>query len=292
MRRLYTFCSALLLQAAALAGYAQSVTGTVFEDVNYGGGAGRTYATANTSASGFASGAIGRPGARVELYDTGGTFVTATTTDAAGNYSIGGLTNGTAYTVRVVNSTLTSARPAVASTAGLLPVQTFRTSAGAADAQRVGGENPALTDGVANAASVVVTGSTATNNIALSFNGVANAGDVTMYIDNVQVLQGGTPLGTNPIGNSGFETPVLGTSSGSYSYTPAGAPWTFPTGSGIQANGSAFGGPNTVSGVQAAFVQSYNGGAGVLSQTFTLGTVGIIRCASWRPTGRDTAPRR
>ena len=280
MRLVYTAYSVFLLQFAALVGYGQSVTGTVFEDVNYGGGAGRTYATANTSAtaSGFASGAIGRPGARVELYDAAGAFITTTTTNAAGNYSIGGLTSGTAYTVRVVNSTLTSARPAVGSTAGLLPVQTFRTNAGAADAQRVGGENPALTDGAANGGSVVVTGSTAANNIALSFNGVANAGDVTMFIDNVEVLQGGTPLAVNPIGNPGFETPVLGTSSSSYTYFPgAGSVWSFPTGSGIQANGSAFGAPTTASGVQAAFVQSNNGGAGVLSQTFTLGTVGIYQ---------------
>ena len=132
MKQICTFWATLVLLTTALSGRGQTVTGTVFEDVNYGGGAGRTYAVANTSAtaSGFTSGTIGRPGVRVELYNAGGTFITATTTDAAGNYSIGGLTNGTAYTVRVVNSTLTSVRPAVASAAGLLPVQTFRTSAG------------------------------------------------------------------------------------------------------------------------------------------------------------------
>ena len=93
------------MQAIALSGYSKSVTGTVFEDVNYGGGAGRSYAAANVaaSASGFALGAIGRPGVQVELYDTGGTFITATITDAVGNYSISGLSNGTTYTVRVVN---------------------------------------------------------------------------------------------------------------------------------------------------------------------------------------------
>ena len=272
MKSIYTFWVALALLTTALSGQGQTVTGTIFEDMNYGGGAGRTYAVANAaaSASGFASGAIGRPGVRVELYDAGGTYIMATTTDALGNYSIGGLTSGTAYTVRAVNSTLTSARPAVASTVGLLSVQTFRTNAGAADAQRVGGENPALTDGAANTSSVVVTGSTAANNIALSFNGVANAGDVTMFIDNVEVLQAGTPLGTNPISNPGFEAPVLGTTSGSYTYNPVGASWAFPTGSGIQANGSAFTPPNTSSGAQAAFVQSFGGGAGVVSQSFTL----------------------
>jgi hypothetical protein len=272
MKRVYTFCSALLLQVLALTGYAQSVTGTVFEDVNYGGGAGRAYATANAaaSASGFASGAIGRPGVRVELYDAGGTFVTATTTDAVGSYSIGGLASGTAYTVRVVSATLTSARPAVASTVGLLPVQTFRTTAGVADAQRVGGENPAQSDGAANTGSLVVTGSTAANNIALSFNGVLNPGDASLFVDNVEVLQGGTPLGTNPIGNPGFENPALG---GNFAYNPATTStqqWTFSPYSGVQANGSAFGAPTTGSGTQAAFIQSSPAGSGTVSQSFTL----------------------
>ena len=275
MKLNYTFWAILVLLTTALSGRGQTVTGTVFEDVNYGGGAGRTYVTANTSAlaSGFASGAIGRPGVRVELYDAGGIFITATTTDAVGNYSIGGLNNGTTYTVRVVNSALTSARPAVASVAGLLPVQTFRTNAGVADAQRVGGENPALADGAANTGSLVVTGSTAANNLALSFNGVANGGDASLFVDNVEVLQGGTPLGTNPIGNPGFENPVLGTAPASYMYNvplSGTQPWTFASNSGIQANGSNFTPPNTGSGVQAAFIQSTPTGTGIASQSFTL----------------------
>ena len=275
MKLVYTLWSVLILQAVTLASYGQSVTGTVFEDVNYGGGAGRTYAAANAaaSASGFASGAIGRPGARVELYDAAGAFITATTTDAVGNYSIGGLSNGTSYTVRVVNAALTSARPAVASTAGLLPVQTFRTNAGAADAQRVGGENPAQADGAANTGSLVVTGSTAANNIALSLNGTPNGGDASLFVDNVEVLQGGTPLGTNPIGNSSFETPVLGSAAGSYAYnvaTTGTQQWTFSPYSGIQANGCAFGAPTTSSGAQAAFIQSSPAGTGTVSQLFTL----------------------
>ena len=275
MKSFYTLWAALVLLMTVLSGQGQTVTGTVFEDVNYGGGAGRTYAVANAaaSASGFASGAIGRPSVRVELYNTGGAFVTSTTTDAVGNYSIGGLSSGTAYTVRVVNAALTSARPAVASTAGLLPVQTFRTNAGVADAQRVGGENPALTDGAANTGSLVVTGSTAANNIALSLNGVVNGGDASLFVDNVEVLQGGTLLGPNPIGNAGFENPMLGTAAGSYAYnvpTTGTQQWTFSPYSGVQANGSAFGAPTTGSGTQAAFVQSSPAGTGTVSQSFTL----------------------
>ena len=54
---------------------ASRITGTVFEDVNYGGGAGRSLA---------ASAGVGRPGARVELYDAAGAYLSATTTNAAG----------------------------------------------------------------------------------------------------------------------------------------------------------------------------------------------------------------
>lgn len=116
--------------------------GTVFEDANYGGGAGRTRA---------ASAGTARPNARVELYGSAGAFLQADTTDASGAYAFDGWAAG-AYTVRVVNATVTSARPGAV--AGLLPVQTFRTDATSgtaiADANRVGGETPSLADAAAN----------------------------------------------------------------------------------------------------------------------------------------------
>ena len=116
-----------------------AISGTVFEDVNYGGGAGRSLA---------ASSGVRRPNARVELYNASGNFISATTTDASGNYTFAGLDAGS-YTVRVVNSSVTSSRPGYVP--GLLPVQTFRTngltgSVGAADPNRVGGEAPSLVD--------------------------------------------------------------------------------------------------------------------------------------------------
>ncbi|NNG10670.1 MAG: sodium:calcium exchanger, partial [Arenibacter sp.] len=77
------------------------VTGTVFEDVNYGGGAGRNMATAA---------GVPIPGATVELYDGGGSFVTNTTTNAAGRYVFAGMANGS-YTIRVVNNSVRSTRP-------------------------------------------------------------------------------------------------------------------------------------------------------------------------------------
>ncbi len=60
--------------------------------------------------------------------------------------------------------------------------------------------------------------------------------------------------------NLSFETPSLG--SGNYAYAPSGGSWTFTdslggNGSGLAANGSAFGNPNSPNGTQAALLQSY-----------------------------------
>lgn len=118
-----------------------SLSGTVFEDVNYGGGAGRNWATAS------GSGGVARAAARVELFGNAGAFVTSTTTDGSGNYSFAGLA-AAGYTVRVVTSSVTSSRTGYV--AGLLPVQTFRTNAStgtAVDAtDYVGGYDPATAD--------------------------------------------------------------------------------------------------------------------------------------------------
>ncbi len=130
---------------AAAAGYGdlgsapgQYIRGKVFEDVTYGGGVGRNNATAS---------GVGRPNARVELFDGAGNFVIATVTDAAGNYELAGAASHV-YTVRVVNSSVTSSR--AGATPGLIPVQTYRTDAVTRTAvpvtDRVGGETPSLSD--------------------------------------------------------------------------------------------------------------------------------------------------
>jgi GEVED domain/Right handed beta helix region len=116
-----------------------NLSGKVFEDINYGGGAGRNFTT---------SGINGRQNARVELYDNAGAFVSSTTTDAAGNY-IFSVSPSNTYTVRVVNSSVSSARSGY--TNALIPVQTFRTNGlttnvGTPDPNRVGGESPQITD--------------------------------------------------------------------------------------------------------------------------------------------------
>jgi trimeric autotransporter adhesin len=111
--------------------FTASIAGTVFEDVNYGGGPGRSQT---------ASAGVGVSGVRVELY-RGSTYQTFTTTDADGFYSFGGLINNQNYVVRVVNNTVRSTREggAGAGTA-VLPVTTY------INGDKVGGNYPNGTD--------------------------------------------------------------------------------------------------------------------------------------------------
>jgi len=115
------------------------ISGTVFEDKNYGGGEGRNLANA------IAEGGASRSGVRVEIYDAAGDFLSTTTTDAVGVYAFTGLAAGN-YTIRVVNSTVSSARSGYL--AGThLAVQTYRTGAAGAEVRdRVGGESPHKVD--------------------------------------------------------------------------------------------------------------------------------------------------
>jgi trimeric autotransporter adhesin len=133
-----------------------NISGRVFEDPNYGGGAGRNAA---------ATGASPRPNARVELYSkTTGAFLAATTTDASGGYNFSNRTIGE-YIVRVVNGTVSSGRTGgcstpVTSTCNQLPVQTFRTNGSSGsvveDLNRVGGEKPTVRDTGAAATGAVL----------------------------------------------------------------------------------------------------------------------------------------
>ena len=115
-----------------------SLQGTVFEDLNYGGGAGRTRA---------ASGGVGVDGARVELYDGAGAFVSATTTAGGGAYRFELPATG-AYLLRVVSSSVPSSRSGYS--AGLVGVLTYRGDAATGTVlpvtNFVGGTNPALVD--------------------------------------------------------------------------------------------------------------------------------------------------
>ena len=130
----------VIMNAVVLKVPSNLVTGRVFEDVNYGGGAGRNYA----SASG-----VGLSGATVELYDTVGTLIDTQTTDAAGTYVFAGMINGT-YSIRIVSSSVNSSRPGGSGCGSCLPVQTFKTeyiaSALVERPNEVGGANPSAAD--------------------------------------------------------------------------------------------------------------------------------------------------
>jgi hypothetical protein len=123
--------------------------------------------------------------------------------------------------------------------------------------------------------------------INLAFVGTDLAGgDNTIFIDDVQIVSSsGTSVAVPDLG---FETPSLGT--GNFQYNPGGGSWTFsggsPNGSGIVANGSAFGNPNAPEGTQAAFVQEH----GTVSQSisgFSAGTTYTLSFAAAQRPGNS-----
>lgn len=131
----------VMLNAVLLKVPSNLIVGNVFEDVNYGGGAGRDRVTA---------GDIAVENARVELYDATNTFQEFILTDAGGEYSFGGMANGD-YSIRVVNNTVRSTRGGGAACTSCMPVQTFRRNyangVGFTDiTTEVGGANPAAED--------------------------------------------------------------------------------------------------------------------------------------------------
>jgi hypothetical protein len=141
---------AFLLFAVTGAGAAHGATftGTVFEDANYGGGAGRTR---------VASGGTVLANVTVELYRVSdGAFIATTTTNASGVYSLTSGATAASMRVRVVNGTVRSARTGGAACTTCVPVQTFRTDASTGAAVNVvdyvGGESPGGSDAVVNPA--------------------------------------------------------------------------------------------------------------------------------------------
>ena len=153
----------VIVNAVALKVPSNLVTGTVFEDVNYGGGAGRNLASAS-----------GAPisGATMELYDLGGTLVQTTTTNSGGRYVFAGMQNGT-YTIRAVNNTVRSTRPGGSTCTTCIPVQTYKTDYLAStlteDFNSVGGEDPSGVDPAAG----TLSGAQSVSSMAILSEGVA-----------------------------------------------------------------------------------------------------------------------
>ena len=75
------------------------------------------------------------------------------------------------------------------------------------------------------------------------------------------------------VADGSFESPATG----SYTYDPAGTPWTYSGASGVATNGSPFYVGSAPDGTQAAFIQSGNSSFGTISQTVT----GLTQGASY-----------
>ena len=193
--------AALAWVALAFAGQvgAATITGTVFEDVNYGGGAGRPLGTAGT---------LRIEGARVEVYNSANALQQVLTTDANGFFTY--TYSGNAQRrIRVVNGSVRSDRTGGSSCTTCVPVQTYRveapTGANVAVPNEVGGRSPALSDAAAQAATFPATTATQT---AQSWSTVDpdNSGDTVAGIDfgfnfdtivNTRDASSCTPSGTN-----------------------------------------------------------------------------------------------
>ena len=173
---LLAWCTCAVLLALAARASAGTISGTVFEDVNYGGGAGRSLA---------ASGGVGVSGVRVECYNAAGTLQVTATTNAAGFYSFS--RNGGTYTIRVASRTIATTRTGGCAAGTCLPVQTYRTNAssGAAAAvtDHVGGEDPTKIDAGNGSSplSGLTTGTTTAQSITTVF--LANNGSTVTGVD-------------------------------------------------------------------------------------------------------------
>jgi len=201
----------VIMNAVILKVPSNLITGRVFEDVNYGGSAGRNYAT---------SSGIGIEGVTVELWDSVGTLVDTQTTDASGTYVFAGMVNGT-YTVRVVNGSVVSSRPGGSGCSSCMPVQTFKTEYIASTLverpNEVGGANPAATDtgaGVLTGAQTVASATIVNEGVAgldfgFNFNTIVNTnedaqGSLEQFIVNSNALdETGLDIVTNSIFNPG-----------------------------------------------------------------------------------------
>ena len=94
----------------------------------------------------------------------------------------------------------------------------------------------------------------------LTIRGTVAGPDSTAFIDDVR-LTAATAFASTQIAGS-FEEWQIGAQN--YHYNPGAQPWAFTAGSGLTANGSAFGSPAAPQGAQAAFVQN----SGYMSHTW------------------------
>jgi len=199
----------VIMNALVLKVPSNLITGTVFEDVNYGGGSGRTLTAAGGA---LVAGAV------VELYDGFGTLVETKTTGSNGKYTFGGMANG-AYSVRAVNGSVRSARGGGSACTSCLPVQTFRTSYDLSTltevTDEVGGSDPSGVDpgagtltGAQSVASVIIANEGAVGlDFGFNFNAIVNTnedaqGSLEQFIVNSNNLD---ETGLNIVANTIFD---------------------------------------------------------------------------------------
>ncbi len=183
---------------AAGCGSISQITGKVFDDVNYGGNAGRPATVA---------GAAGVNSAQVELYSSTGAYLTNTTTAADGTYSFTNLSSGSYY-VRVVNSTVKSTRSGSDGTER--GIQTYRTDGTNAVTNEVGGRKPALVDAATNTTNQTLN----TTTFVLSGGGQAQSVQpVTISTSNISGVNFGfnfsTVVNTNDSGQGSLRQTIL-----------------------------------------------------------------------------------
>jgi hypothetical protein len=165
---------------------------------------------------------------------------------------------GTTYTATVNTGTGNGTlRLNVANTTGVSPTIT--------NLPYTAGESYTITKSFAANPQLTIQGTGGTNGPG------GTVGDVTVFVDAVQVLQNGAPF-ANSLQNTSFEThdPLA---NGTFGYQPTGASWTFNPQAGIAESGSAFTPITPIpNGIAVAFVQSTASGNGQLQQNLAVPT--------------------
>lgn len=158
-----------------------TLSGRVFEDVNYGGGAGRSYAAANSSAqsSGWSNGEIAIEDVRVELYSSSGDFISAVNTLANGTFTFETLNPGN-YQVRFVTRSIESNRGSNGTGDTPYAVPTYRSVGSTTFTSEVGGVDPAKEDALANTTNQNLSALTTVSAVVQSISTVSGvSGDVS-----------------------------------------------------------------------------------------------------------------
>ena len=171
-------------------------------------------------------------------------FTVATTGSVSGTGISSASGSGTTYTVTVNTGTGNGTlRLNVSSSTGITPT--------ISNVPYTAGQVYTITKSFAAAPQLVLrTGGSASGN----FN------DVTAFVDQVQVLSGGSPF-AGGLQNNSFETNNVSANNFRYATTAVAAPWSFSGNSGVSRNNSGFG-STAAQGDAVGLLQTDGGGSG------------------------------